>query len=511
MNDEICPVKMSNENPCGRQRYKDKKECIFHLENKSPEEAEKFEIEFWKELERMEKDKDIRELDFTRFIFPARIDFHGHLFEKLVNFSDAQFDNIAVFSQTQFNNITVFSKAHFNKRVHFSGAQFNKEAKVYFSFVQFKESAFFNGAQFYKATFEDVIFCGAGYFIDTKFLSSNEDLNSFENVIPLIPFENVISFENVEFHHPEKVRFQNVDLSNVSFLNTDVSKVEFLDVNWRKIPLLKLKFHVGSRLSVIDETRIGKDYSTTYGVVAQLYRRLRRNYETNYRFAEAGDFFIGEMEMRRLDVNTGYLFNWNNIWFDDNPKINDNPRLIEFLTKKFGIDWVKIAKIKKMDDQKAIRVADEKNSLELRLDAKKTKVNVTIDDGRTYELIAKSENGKLNIYNTRFKNEKIMNAVLWLRRNFSTLSLYKYLSLYGESYALPMIWGLAIIVSYPMLMHLVFKASLPQSHDFVYDYVRESVSSFFQMKSTYIGERIIGFLLLGLIFIALKRKFERKK
>ncbi len=508
LSDEICPVKMSNENPCGRQRYKDKKECIFHLENKSDEEAEIFEIAFWKELERMEKEKDIRELDFTRFIFPAPVDFHGHLFEKQVNFSHAQFNDKAVFSQAHFNNIAVFSNAHFNKNVYFSGTHFNK-LKAYFSFVQFKESAYFRGTEFNYVDFEGAVFWGAGDFIGTKFLSTNKDLISFGNGIP---YEEIIFFENVKFHHPENVKFQNIDLSNVSFLNTDVSEVEFLDVNWKKIPLLKLKFHVGSRLSVIDETRIGKDYSTTYGAVAQLYRRLRRNYETNYRFAEAGEFFIGEMEMRRLDVNTGYLFNWNNIWFDEIPKINDNPRLIEFLTKKFNIDWVKMAKIKKIDDQMAIYITDEKKSLELRLNAEKTKVNLTIDDGRTYELIAKRENGKLNIYNTRFKSEKIRNADLWLRRNvFSLLGFYKYLSLYGESYVLPMIWAFAVIISYPMLMHWIFKASLPQSHDFLYDYVRTSAASFFQMESKYIGERIIGFLLLGLLFIALKRKFERKK
>ena len=508
LSDEICPVKMSNENPCGRQRYKDKKKCIFHLEKKSDEEVKIFEIEFWKELKRMEKDKDIRELDFTRFIFPARIDFHGHLFEKHVNFSHAQFNDEAVFSHAHFNNITaVFSNAHF-KNVYFSGAHFNKST-AHFLYTHFEELAYFYGTEFNDVAFEGAVFGGAGHFIGTKFLFGNKDLISFGNGIL---YEDIISFEGVKFHHPENVKFQNIDLSNVSFLNTDVSEVEFLDVNWRKIPLLKLKFHVGSRLSVVDEDRIGKDYSTTYGAVEQLYRRLRRNYETNYRFAEAGEFFIGEMEMRRLDVNTGYLFNWNHIWFNEIPKINDNPRLIEFLTKEFGVDWVKIAKIKKIDDKKAICVTDGKNSLELRLNDEKTKVNLTIDDGRTYELIAKRENDKLNIYNTRFKSEKIRNADLWLRRNvFSLLGLYKYISLYGESYTLPMIWSLAVIVSYPMLMHWIFYASLPQPDDSLYAYIRTSALSFFQMDNTYVGERIIGFLLLGLLFIALKRKFERKK
>lgn len=63
-----CPI-------CGRQLHKDKNKCIFHLENKSDEYAKIFEIEFWKELERMEGDEDIRRLDFSSFIFPTRIEF----------------------------------------------------------------------------------------------------------------------------------------------------------------------------------------------------------------------------------------------------------------------------------------------------------------------------------------------------------------------------------------------------------------------------------------------------
>ncbi len=400
MSDEVCQIVMSDGSPCGRQRYNDKKKCIFHLEDKSDDDAKIFEIAFWKELDRMENDKDIRELDFTRFIFPARIDFHGHLFEKHVNVSDAQFNDIAVFSQAHFNNITVFSNAHFNKNVHFAGTHFNKH--VSFQFTHFKKSAYFNGTEFHSGTFYNAVFWDAGYFIGTKFLSDNENINLFGSGRP---FDELIFFEDVKFHQPKDVRFHTIDLSNVSFMNTDVTEVEFLDAKWAR---------KNGRLAVIDETLIEKKpYSATYGAVAQLYRRLRLNYENNYRFSEAGEFFIGEMEMLRLDVN--------------------------------------------------------KN------------------------------------------NEKKSNIVLRLKKNVSFLGLYKLLSLYGESYIRPMIWALIVIVSYPMLMHWLFDASLPQSDAFLYTYLRTSAASFLQMDSTYIGERVIGFLLLGLLFIALKRKFERKK
>ena len=84
------------------------------------------------------------------------------------------------------------------------------------------------------------------------------------------------------------------------------------------------------------------------------------------------------------------MFSWDEI------AGNDNGRLIEYLTQNFDIDWVKTAKIEKIDDDKTIRVSTERNSLSLRL-SEKTKVNLKIDDGRSDELFTKTEDFKLNI------------------------------------------------------------------------------------------------------------------
>ncbi len=101
---------------------------------------------------------------------------------------------------------------------------------------------------------------------------------------------------------------------------------------------------------------------------------------------------FNKREASRLLLNKSYLFSWKNI------PGNNNRRLIEFLTQKFGIDWVKTAKIEKIDDGKTIKVSIEKNYLSLKLNDEKTKVTLKIDDGRTDEFNAKMENGKLNIY-----------------------------------------------------------------------------------------------------------------
>lgn len=94
-----------------------------------------------------------------------------------------------------------------------------------------------------------------------------------------------------------------------------------------------------------------------------------------------------------LSLNEGsYLFRWEEI------PVRDNWRLIKFLKQNYNIDWVKIAKIKKIKGAKAIRLSTEKNSLLLRLNDEKTKVSLKIDDGRTDEFIVKNGSKKREIY-----------------------------------------------------------------------------------------------------------------
>lgn len=94
-----------------------------------------------------------------------------------------------------------------------------------------------------------------------------------------------------------------------------------------------------------------------------------------------------------------YVFSWAEV------PGNDSGRLIEHLKQEFRISWVETAKIEKINDGRTIRVTDENNYLSLGLSDEKTKVNLKIEDGRSAEFIAKSENGKLNIYKPKLNLE----------------------------------------------------------------------------------------------------------
>lgn len=91
------------------------------------------------------------------------------------------------------------------------------------------------------------------------------------------------------------------------------------------------------------------------------------------------------------DMVNGYFFSW-----DEVPG-NDSKRLIEYLERYFDTDCLSATKIEKIDDGKVIRVSNKNNYL-LILNDEKNRVKLKIDDKRTDEFIAKTENGKLNIY-----------------------------------------------------------------------------------------------------------------
>lgn len=119
---------------------------------------------------------------------------------------------------------------------------------------------------------------------------------------------------------------------------------------------------------------------------------------------ENGSTFLGrflkafEKVLSGIDdgVTIEYLFSWDEIPGDD------NQRLIDFLNLDFGIEWVKTAEIEKIESGK-IKVSDENNYILLELNGEKTEVILTIEGVSPDELIVKTENGNLNIYNKPLK------------------------------------------------------------------------------------------------------------
>jgi hypothetical protein len=94
--------------------------------------------------------------------------------------------------------------------------------------------------------------------------------------------------------------------------------------------------------------------------------------------------------------------------------------------------------------------------------------------------------------------------------------LYKYIALYGESVFLPLVfWTPVIIIGFAVWRILVSNCYDPQC---MIDRVIDSIAAYFQVPRNALQptaqdiiERILAVPILGSAFIALRRRFERRK
>jgi hypothetical protein len=122
-----------------------------------------------------------------------------------------------------------------------------------------------------------------------------------------------------------------------------------------------------------------------------------RKYGETYKLnARQMDFALWEMGFLCTDKgclrdDERYLFNWDNVL--------GSGRLIKVLKDDFGFDWVKEAEITKSDDNKVIRISNDKNIAQIVLDEDEEKARLIINNnGKNLELMVKMQNGKLNVY-----------------------------------------------------------------------------------------------------------------
>jgi len=547
---------------CSRRVYRNGK-CIFHAEHKDPK---KFNNAFIRELKLLANHD---RYDFIGFIFPNSeivgikfdkpVNFTGSIFNGEIRFVDVEFQDAAIFDgcefqkatrfdntnhkgmtsfvgsafkdDVQFNGIKFERKALFNanfyKKVNFINSSFNNAEFHFTNFknqVEFRNTIFrnqslflnssFNDALFYKVIFKgNIAFKGSKFFDKISFINCKFKRGVYFNnckfyhgltfwlisfykeaifseslfnsaLFSYIYIYDVSFFENCLFLGPTKFRYMfprnregilnfigghlknrfgfeqflnemettkrqeleriwginfeqlkaivnkgRISMKTVSFDMPDMTFVRFVNVEWDRkgigIGPLRLDRIVVYDEKLIEESEGHRDYER----LAHIYWALRRNYEMNGRYAEAGDFFISEMEMRRLNLAP--------------------PPLI---------------KGRKMTAWEIIRWT-------------------------------------------------VLSLGWWRRNLLSPIAIYRLLSLYGESYVLAFLWIIATIVLFALLRFLVPVQS-EQPIDILDNPLSRSILAFFQLRSEdsldYF-ERIFGGLLLGNLFIALRRRLERRR
>jgi hypothetical protein len=177
--------------------------------------------------------------------------------------------------------------------------------------VVFSDARFKGGAQFSRAHFQEIVF-----FSRANFEGKEADFNNSEFYGKTYfsgHFNGKTKFNYVLFEGKIKVIFDIENLSNVSFMNTDITGVRFSDkARWRNVEYDKFwggKKVKEDKFKIIDERLLegkikekddhtAKDFNL--GSIKAVYRSIRENYEYRMRYDEAGQFFIREMELKRM-------------------------------------------------------------------------------------------------------------------------------------------------------------------------------------------------------------------
>lgn len=333
-----CTEEMYDGNPCGRPIHNappavdEQPVCLMHSRDPG-----KNDEEFQAEFERILHEAGDGVADFTKFVFPSAryahrefkakcvfrgatftqdADFSGATFRRGANFVNAWFVQNADFGGATFRQDADFSTAVFMGGAYFGAANLTEGDKLFpatftqdadFSWAFFDQDADFNGArfsgeaQFEEAGFEEsAIFSLATFQEGAQFRKASFNKNEKD--------EPTLFFNVARFEKPHAVTFYRNYLGQALFHNCDVSEVVFSDVRWRRrgSNRKRMLFEELPNLDIEKPWAVdlrapeGSADERNYGLIAETYQQLKKNYDDRRDYWTAGDFHYGEMEMKRL-------------------------------------------------------------------------------------------------------------------------------------------------------------------------------------------------------------------
>lgn len=232
--------------------------------------------------------------------FKAQANFGLVNFKRRADFYDATFCGDATFPGAHFRKPHEFKKTSFEKDANLSLVVFHKEADFYGS------TKFLGDVLFVQTTFKgetelwEMEFSGEANFSRAKFLAAahfGRGLFRSDEALKPGPI-----FELTHFS-PEGAIFDKTDLSHALFHSCDLSNVTFSSVIWPR------RLHNGNLMVFEEAVPLSEDPTLRlfngerdYGLIAQLYQRLKKNYDGSLAYWDADHFHYGEMEMQRLAV-----------------------------------------------------------------------------------------------------------------------------------------------------------------------------------------------------------------
>ena len=416
-------------------------------------------------------------INFNFDAFPYPVYFIRCTFHKSVNFLGVSFKKYVIFRETYFTEEFSFDGCIFEDDVEFYSIRVDDGKSINFEQVEFLKSVnFINSklvnANFENAQFNESIFRNIDFHVLTDFSHSvfqnKADFSKaiFHNYSDFSHsvFQNKADFSDVVFHDSSDFShsvFQNkADFSDVVFHDSsDFSHSEF-----NKVFFVKTEF---------------KDYANFENVIF---------HEQKLSFFNSDLSFVSLLNCDITRIKFGDDTKWNsNKTFEifDARKLHKNPADCNLQSV--------LAVYRNLRENFEFHLKYEEagqffvNEMELR---------------RKYESVDTGSKMKSRYH-----------------RILSLTSFYSYLGRYGEEFNRPLIWALIILGS-SLAYYSIFPESensiSPNSIGFsnhVSRVLEKTFSSFLPTNSNYLPDHVIKILsipVLGALFIALRRRFERR-
>lgn len=337
-----CNHRINGERHCKQDQYKNLDVCLLHT---SRDRLQVSSIDFAKKLQELIDDGigDFRGLDFPENFNVSnsmlkfenienieKVDFTGSVF------GEVSFENIIFDCEVNFNSITVNNNfkllsCTFNQPCSFNGATF-KESVRFIS--EFKDITNFRSCDFMKSVTFKGNFYGDVYFNSSVFhenaLFEGQRIFSIKpqsveldasqrlqrNVTRIFSwvasevfgrahtskslFHSVVELALVDFRRPDRVRFNQVDLSKAILILTDFSNVQLYDVKWYQPKLKRNGLYEESQLETNNDFKYRRFRRPQ---LEMTYRNIRKTLESQKDYDLASDFLVGEMEQKRKQLH----------------------------------------------------------------------------------------------------------------------------------------------------------------------------------------------------------------
>jgi len=242
------------------------------------------------------------------FLYPGEANFSWAFFTHEADFFRAHFHGPAYFWRTVFRESTNYGQTGFEVDAHFEGTQhaiciarrdfadrelfdvmlskglitLDEETVGFHDYAHFPNVTSLEGLRAHLADLGDPRI-GEVELVWKKYAHK------------MFPEGQDTLFTNAYFRAPGNVNFMHVNLDRCIFSGSNVGMANLVDVQWdcrREF----LSFYQRRALHDEHYVRHNRDYT----FIAKIYHELRKNHESLGRYDEAGDFYYGEMEMKRM-------------------------------------------------------------------------------------------------------------------------------------------------------------------------------------------------------------------